>query len=276
MANYDLNGRLKVSISGSVGGGGGGSTPQITYPNIQGFQTSDLANIYQSNAIGVCPGADNFIAVGLCFPFDNRNSGGYQLLLNNFYQSGPNIYGWGIFWNYGVISVGYIRNDGSNGTLELSSVSQTNWNDIQKKGTFHAIGLRLYGAGAGSAGTLEIWINGCMFLSTVAGGNGILRVNTGGNMSLGGGGLYFQELPMNGGVCGFGYYQGTVTTDLMREIMIDSYQIGKVPAGKVAWNVIANGSQMVTTPSSFTSTVGSVLFNKVGSPTAINLGGTTL
>lgn len=276
MANYDNYGRLKIALSGS-GGGGGGPSPVIrSYPIIEGFQTSDLADVYRSNANGVMTGADDFVAVGLCFPFDNRNSGGYQLLVNNFYQSGPDIYGWGIFWSYGTVAVAYIRDDGATGTLEMSTAAQTVWNDVQRKGTLHSIGLRLTGAGPASAGVLELWLGGAKFITTTATGNGSLRINSAGPMNLGGGGLYFQELAMNGGVCGLGYYVGTVSEDDMRSIMVDTLQTGSIPESTIAWDVVIRGTTMSPIPSSFTTDVGSVLFDRVGSPTALVLGGRIL
>jgi len=273
MANYDLNGRLKITVNEV---GGPPPIPATTYPLMQGFKTTNLADVYRSNANGVLPGANNFVAVGLTFPFDNRDTGGYQLLVNNFFQSGAEIYGWGIYWSYGNITVGYIRNNGGTGFLEEASVAQSAWNDVHRKGTFQAVGIRLSGAGPSSAGTLEIWLGGAIFATSTAAGNGALRVNTGGPLNLGGGGLFFQELAMQGACCGLGYFEGTTTNDNMRGIMIDSLQIGRVPTGRLAWNVIANGSQMLTIPATFTSTVGSVLFDRIGSPTIMNLGGVTL
>ena len=223
-----------------------------------GFQSSNAADYYQASTTGLCPGADDFVAVVLAAPYTERDGANVQVLVET--TSGNS--GWRLSWAYGQLQVDVCDGAGSFQSVALSTISH---DARAQAGRLHAIGVRVRQVGGFTE--LGLWI-GPARKGVFTGPNAGVTPATAGTFRVGYG-TTFGAVAVDAAVLGVAYYDGTLTDDVLRMVLGKAAVTGILPTDVVTWSTAWVGTAFVGVPSSVPATVGSGTLTKQGSPTAI-------
>ena len=222
----------------------------------QGFQTSVLTDYYKSSGVGVCPGSNDFIFTALTVPFTSRNAAKVQFIA----QCVNGATGWRLFWAYGSLRADVF--DGT-GTLVSATVPVTEFDSRQHAGDMHVVTLRCRQV---TNTEVSVWVGSGQRVLQASTNPNILPGTTA-NLLLGSGTFSGDEVAMEGGIYGFGYYAGTLTDDQLRTITGRCAAQGTLPLDVITWTNAYTGSSFLGVPGTVSPVVGSGDLTKQGSPT---------
>lgn len=223
----------------------------------QGFQTSVITDNYKSTSTGVCPGANSFIVTALTVPFTGRDLAKAQFIA----ECVNGATGWRLFWAYGSLRADVF--DGT-GTVVTATVPVTAFDSRQHAGDMHVVTLRCRQVSSNTE--VSLWVGSAQRAIQPSTNANVLPGTTA-NLYLGSGTFSGDEVAMDGGIYGFGYYAGTLTDDQLRTLTGRCAAQGTLPLDVITWTTAYLGSSFLGVPSTVSPIVGSGNLNKQGSPT---------
>lgn len=226
---------------------------------VLGMQTIADTDFYQASTTGVCPGADDFVVVALAVPYTNRNSAKVHVIA----ECTNGATGWRLSWLYGQLTLDVF--DGS-GSLVQCAPSTTVFPYQTKAGELHAIAARI--RQVGGLTQISLWV-GPAQKAVVTGANPNVSAASGGTLRLGFGTI-FDAITLDGGLCGLGYFAGTLTDDVLRAVVGRALLDGEIPTDIVSWTTAWKGSTFFSVAASLTADVGSGTLTRQGTPTALS------
>jgi len=210
-------GRWVCDSTGTLGGGTAVWLAECG--RTQGFQSSATADNYASTVVGDMPGADDFIVTALCMPFNDRNTSGNQIIAENVLGST----GWRIAWIFGTLSFSVFD---SLGNEIAADAGASDYDGLMAKGRMHVLTLRA--RQAGGVLSVEGWCGPARIASPSSSAAAGMSPAVAGTLQLGQG-VGFTTVPLDGAVFGLGYFEGTVTDDVLRQVQGDALMCGTLP-----------------------------------------------
>ena len=259
---------LIFGIGGGVGPQGPQGPPGPTGPAgpagsavpSSGFQSSATTDFYRASAAGVCPGSNDFLVVALAVPFTERDGSKIHTIADN--SSGST--GWRITWGYGLILANVFD---SLGGLVAVSVPSSVFDPGSHAGDLLCVALRVRQVlGVTQA---SVWV-GPAQRAVANGTDPGVAPSTAGLLAVGFADLFGEGTSLDGGVLGLGYYNGTITDDVLRVLMGRCGHDGELPTDVITWTTAWLGSALSTAPATAVASVGTGTLNRQGSPTPIS------
>ena len=237
----------------------GGGPAESAVPS-SGFQSSATTDFYRASAIGVCPGSNDFLVVALAVPFTERDGSKIHTIADN--SSGST--GWRITWGYGLILANVFD---SLGGLVAVSVPSSVFDPGSHAGDLLCVALRVRQVlGVTQA---SVWV-GPAQRAVANGTDPGVAPSTAGLLAVGFADLFGEGTSLDGGVLGLGYYNGTITDDVLRVLMGRCGHDGELPTDVITWTTAWLGSVLSTAPATAVASVGTGTLNRQGSPTPIS------
>ncbi len=226
----------------------------VTSQQLGGFISESTSNYYELSSAAAMPGADDFVAVAMAVPLADRSAGDFEPIFSKV-DSGFTS-GWYLAWSYGLLEAFIVL---ASGSITLS-VPVGNYDANRLRGFLTCVGLRVYSSGGDVYA--ELWVGPARYqgpnsvTSTVAPNT----ADAGRALSSAVG----FTTSSNAIFAGIGYYEGTVTTAQMREIMGRCVAQSTIPEDLIAWDSVYQGQDVSTAPATWTPSMGTGTMAEVG------------